>query len=158
MGLDNGFILRHNESKVECEIAYFRKYYELDTWIRQNTEHTEPDELGNWVWKIDKNALESLKNYIKPIYDVLILVESGLINKYDDEGYPKSLIKKLEAVAYDNSFNPISSESSFAGCKLIHLYQSITQMLEIIDNNKNYAPDADRTKMKDWSIEFYSSF
>ena len=154
MGLDNGFILRHTESKVECEIAYFRKYYELDTWINQNAKSI--DEKTDYEYYIDKNVLESLQNYIKPIYDVLILVEPGLISKYDDEGYPKSLIKKLEAVAYNNPFNPISSESSFAGHKLIHLYQSIMQILEMININKVVLDD--ETKMKDWEIVFYSSY
>ena len=144
MGLDNGFILRHTESKVECEIAYFRKYYELDTWIKQNAKSVDED----YEYYIDKNVLESLMNYIKPIYNILILVESGLIRKYDNEGYSKSLIKKLEAVAYDNPFSPISSQSSFAGWKLIHLYQSIYQLIEIIDLDTKH----------NWSIYFYSSY
>lgn len=155
MGLDNGFFIKHNNTGDKCEIAYFRNYYELDDWIRCNCKSIEGD---NEEYYIDKNVLDSLINYIKPIYDVIILVASGLINKYDEEGYPKSLIKKIDAVGYGNEFRPIDSRSSFAGAKLIHLYQSICQMLEMIEMNREYFKDSDKTRMKDWDIIFYSSY
>lgn len=145
MGLDNGFIIKHNNTGASCDIAYFRKYYELDTWIRHNCEETYE---GSEQFKITTESLDKLKNYIKPVYDVLIKVDEGLISKYDSEGYKSTVKARLDGNAYTNEFNPVNSQSEFAGWKLVHLYQSLCQMLEIIELNEHH----------DWLIEFYSSY
>ena len=152
MGLDNGFVLKHSDHKdLECEIAYFRNYYELDGWIRHNCEETYK---GSEWFKITIESLKALKDYIKPIYDVLVKIDDGLISKYDDTTYNKSTITKIEAVAYSNEFSPLSPQSSFAGHKLIHLYQSILSMIEILDIQKLKDDEEDKI----WFIEFYSSY
>lgn len=143
MGLDNGFIIKHNSTGISCDIAYFRKYYELDTWVRQNCKSKAED-----IYAITEENIKDLQSYIKPIYDILIKIDDGLLNKFDDTVYNKSTVTKIEAVAYNNEFNPLSTQSSFAGHKLIHLYQSLCQMLEIIELDEH----------QDWSIEFYSSY
>ena len=142
MGLDNGFIIKHNTG-VSCDIAYFRNYYELDTWIRQNCKSN-----NNEIYAITKENIKDLQSYIKPIYDILIKIDDGLLSKFEDTVYNKSTVAKIEAVAYNNEFSPLSTQSSFAGHKLIHLYQSLCQMLEIIELDEH----------QDWSIEFYSSY
>lgn len=152
MGLDNGFILKHpDHTDLGCEIAYFRNYYELDSWVRCNCEETCK---GSEWFKITLESIKELSNYIKPVYDVLIKVDDGLISKYDDEGYKSTVKARLDGNAYTNEFNPTNSQSSFAGHKLIHLYQSILSMIEILDIQKL----KDDEKDKRWFIEFYSSY
>ena len=152
MGLDNGFVLKHKEHKeIKCDLSYFRKYYELDGWVRNNCEATY--EGSDW-FKITAESLDKLKNYIKPVYDVLIKVDEGLISKYDSEGYKSTVKARLVGNAYTNEFNPVNSQSEFAGWKLVHLYQSILSMIEILDAQKLKDDEED----KNWSIEFYSSY
>ncbi len=145
MGLDNGFIIKHKETGAECEIAYFRKYYELNCWVSQHCKRTE-NILEHYEISIDN--LHDLRFYIEPVYNILIKLESGLVSKYDDEGYPAEVASGIEAVAYGNEFVPSNSQSTFAGAKLIHLYQSLSALIEIYENDFSH----------DWLIEFYSSF
>lgn len=78
MGLDNGFQLKHKKKddnnassvgrsiEIPFEIAYFRKYFELDKWCMHHCKHIRDDEV-----QITKDDLNKLWNTIEPIVKVL---------------------------------------------------------------------------------------
>jgi hypothetical protein len=67
------------------------------------------------------------------------------VSCYDDNGYPK----KYQEMFYDMEFNPVYSSSSFAGSKLLRLYERIQALLEILDGLDESA---------DWEVQFYDSY
>ena len=64
MGLDNGFILTNKKTKTELELGYFRNFYELDRWVRENGKVNK-----NFCYEfiLDKEILKKLLEEITPI-------------------------------------------------------------------------------------------
>lgn len=142
MGLDNGFILKNDKLDISIELAYFRKYFELDDYVRCHATRKPEEEE---IYLIDLDFLTSLQNQITPIYEQLVKIPTPLIAKYDDSGYPE----KYDKYFYGNDFNPRDSGSAFAGAKLMRLYRRVDTMIELFEN---------RLPSEDWYIEFYSSY
>ena len=142
MGLDNGFIIRRKGDDIkDCvRIAYFRKFYELDSFIRQHCKEIEDD-----VFNVTLGDLHALESELEPITDVLTRIPTRLIGKYDDYGYPKKY--KFDSIELtDERFNPIGSQSAFAGYKTMRLYHSVKTMIDFLGFNPDY------------EIVFYSSY
>lgn len=138
MGLDNNFILKDNNSKID--IGHFHNFYELNDFMRDNCEETEK---GSYVYKVTKEVLKKLGDELEPIYKALIKLNRKYIANYDlYEAYPKRA--KLERVELENNkFNPLYSRSFYCGNKVLRLYP----LVETLINN-----------YKDNFIEFVSSF
>lgn len=142
MGLDNGFELRERGNpSLNIEVAYFRKYYELDDWVRRNARRLDGD--GEY-FEITKSDLNKLLEEISPIVEIIGRYTYEKIAYFDDTGYPQCLVEKF----YTKDFDPTSSQSAFAGNKLMRLYRSVLCMLEILDINPG----------NDYYYRFYSSY
>jgi hypothetical protein len=132
MGLDNGFVLRNKITGDKTSLFHFRNYYELANYFRQFDmlpKHNDEDGESH-EYEVTESVLTKLQQIIFPIYSVLIALPGNTVAYYDEVGYPQKYAKLF----YSNSFNPIESSSSFAGRKLIQLYQRIDSLLEILDN------------------------
>lgn len=127
MGLDNGFIL-HTKSGDTVEIAYFRKYYELDRWVNQ---YIEPVDSNRTLFNITKENLEELERELAPTILTLDKLPMTDINYYDDCGYPEEYIRAM----YGQRFDPVDSTSAFAGAKAVRLYHRVLMMLALFDLN-----------------------
>ena len=141
MGLDNGFLIKkENDSNFKLEIAYFRKFYELDDFIRSRSE-----KINDLLFKVDYEVLKELKEELQPTINVLIQIPERLLHKYDDSVYPKKYKLDSDDLIHDE-FNPVTTSSMFAGWKAIKLYTAVCTMINFLDDNKGYY------------IEFYSSY
>ena len=141
MGLDNGFLIKkENDSNFKLEIAYFRKFYELDDFIRSRSEN-----INDFLFKVDYEVLKELKEELQPTINVLIQILERLLHKYDDSVYPKKYKLDSDDLIHDE-FNPVTTSSAFAGWKAIKLYTAVCTMINFLDDNKGYY------------IEFYSSY
>ena len=141
MGLDNGFLIKkENDSNFKLEIAYFRKFYELDDFIRSRSE-----KINDLLFKVDYEVLKELKEELQPTINVLIHIPERLLHKYDDSVYPKKYKLDSDDLIHDE-FNPVTTSSAFAGWKAIKLYTAVCTMINFLDDNKGYY------------IEFYSSY
>lgn len=141
MGLDNGFLIKkENDSNFKLEIAYFRKFYELDDFIRSRSE-----KINDFLFKVDYELLKELKEELQPTINVLIQIPERLLHKYDDSVYPKKYKLDSDDLIHDE-FNPVTTSSAFAGWKAIKLYTAVCTMINFLDDNKGYY------------IEFYSSY
>lgn len=141
MGLDNGFLIKkENDSNFKLEIAYFRKFYELDDFIRSRSE-----KINDLLFKVDYEVLKELKEELQPTINVLIQIPERLLHKYDDSVYPKKYKLDSDDLIHDE-FNPVTTSSAFAGWKAIKLYTAVCTMINFLDDNKGYY------------IEFYSSY
>ena len=141
MGLDNGFLIKkENDSNFKLEIAYFRKFYELDDFIRSRSE-----KINDLLFKVDYEVLKELKEELQPTINVLIQIPERLLHKYDDSVSPKKYKLDSDDLIHDE-FNPVTTSSEFAGCKAIKLYTAVCTMINFLDDNKGYY------------IEFYSSY
>ena len=79
MGLDNGFLIKkENDSNFKLEIAYFRKFYELDDFIRSRSE-----KINDLLFKVDYEVLKELKEELQPTINVLIQIPERLLHKYE---------------------------------------------------------------------------
>lgn len=138
MGLDNGFVIRSTDyPDLGIHIAYFRKYYELDTWMMRECNHTSEYEVS-----VSKNDVEKLIKTITPIVEELFKLGITKVGYYDENGYPK----KYNLEFYNNDFNPVDSPSFMAGVKLCNLYYALQNIYDVLDHNN------------DLYITFYSSF
>lgn len=147
MGLDNGFVIKSKKDNTEVEIAYFRKFFELDDFIADNSKLPASGTPGYYVYNIDLDILKSLLEELYPTIQVLIKIPSRLINKYDEYGYPNKYgLNKEEFIG--DIFNPITSRSSFAGAKALRLYSAVDTMISFLADSLN----------EDYYIEFYSSW
>lgn len=143
MGLDNGFILRSNKSEeVQAEVAYFRKYYELDDWILSHCHDTYQDYKYERI--VTRTDLEALLKEIEPIAEELNKYTYNQLSFYDDNEYPQEIREKF----YNDDFAPFDTRSFAAGNKLVKLYRNILNMIEILEHNHD----------KDLFLTFYSSF
>lgn len=144
MGLDNGFIIRNKQDeKFSLEIGYFRKFYELDEFIRTNCNEVSPD-----IFSVTVEVLEALKEELLPTVQVLIKIPQRLLEKYDFNGiYPKKYGFDNEEAIYD-TFNPHCSGSAFPGWKALKLYNVVCTMINFL--NDDYE--------ENHYIEFYSSY
>ena len=141
MGLDNGFLIKkENDSNFKLEIAYFRKFYALDDFIRSRSE-----KINDLLFKVDYEVLKELKEELQPTINVLIQIPERLLHKYDDSVYPKKYKLDSDDLIHDE-FNPVTTSSAFAGWKAIKLYTAVCTMINFLDDNKGYY------------IEFYSSY
>ena len=141
MGLDNGFLIKkENDSNFKLEIAYFRKFYELDDFIRSRSE-----KINDLLFKVDYEVLKELKEELQPTINVLIQIPERLLHKYDDSVCPKKYKLDSDDLIHDE-FNPVTTSSAFAGWKAIKLYTAVCTMINFLDDNKGYY------------IEFYSSY
>ena len=141
MGLDNGFLIKkENDSNFKLEIAYFRKFYELDDFIRSRSE-----KINDLLFKVDYEVLKELKEELQPTINVLIQIPERLLHKYDDSVSPKKYKLDSDDLIHDE-FNPVTTSSAFAGWKAIKLYTAVCTMINFLDDNKGYY------------IEFYSSY
>lgn len=139
MGLDNGFVIRSRSNPdLAIEIAYFRKYFELDDWCMSHCKHTEEFEV-----EITKDDLDKLRSTIEPIAEALLKLGITKVGYYDENGYPK----KYDVDFYGNDFNPADSNSFIAGVKLCRLYCALDNMYDVLEHNGD-----------DIYITFYSSF
>ena len=141
MGLDNGFLIKkENDGNFKLEIDYFRKFYELDDFIRSRSE-----KINDLLFKVDYEVLKELKEELQPTINVLIQIPERLLHKYDDSVYPKKYKLDSDDLIHDE-FNPVTTSSAFAGWKAIKLYTAVCTMINFLDDNKGYY------------IEFYSSY
>lgn len=140
MGLDNGFIARKKENSyvVDIDLAHFRNYYELDDYIRSCTY--SPD---GYEFLVSAETIREIEKTIKDIAKTLLSTAGNTVDFYDEQGYPEEMQRQF----YGNPFDPSMSRSSFAGRKLIRLYETTHCLQDIIENN----PD-------NVYIAFYSSF
>lgn len=133
MGLDNGFIARSKKDcSIEIELLYFRKYYELDRWVKNHCKPVVPDDDS--LYYIIMDDIIKLQHEIQNLYLPLSQKTKNEILYYDDFGYPEELV----ALFYENDFNPVKSKSYAAGYKLVSLYNGLDVMLNIMafENNK----------------------
>ncbi len=154
MGLDNGFQLKHKKKddnnassvgrsiEIPFEIAYFRKYFELDKWCMHHCKHIRDDEV-----QITKDDLNKLWNTIEPIVKVLRALGDNKVLYYDENGYPKKYAMQF----CGNDFDPTNSQSYAAGIKLLHLADCIGCMMDILE----YNGDEEKSIAE---ITFYSSW
>ena len=75
MGLDNGFILTNKKTKTKLELGYFRNFYELDRWVRENGISPGIDRNFCYDFILNKEILKKLLGEITPIAE-------KLLNKY----------------------------------------------------------------------------
>lgn len=142
MGLDNGFLLRSKKHKgFNVEIAYFRKFYELDEWCMKKCKHT-----GDYEVLVEENDLVKLKEEISPVVKELQKLDEGKLLYYEENGFPKKYVTQF----YGREFDPTSSRSCYAGLKILHLFSCIDCMLDIMQCNLDIKDDI--------YIVFYSSF
>ena len=146
MGLDNGFILTNKKTKTKLELGYFRNFYELDRWVRENGISPEIDRNFCYDFILNKEILKKLLEEITPIAEKLLKFGDNKVSYYDSYGYPQEFIETF----YREYFNPASSDSAFAGEKLIDLYYKVKTMYDLYDINDNMD--------EDWILTFYSSF
>ncbi|MBQ8806279.1 MAG: hypothetical protein IJZ68_07500 [Bacteroidaceae bacterium] len=153
MGLDNGFQLRSKKTGKTVDLFHFRKYYELAEYFRSFKMLPKFDgtEGASYLYPVTEENLTELKRQLQPIYDTIVKLPENTISYYDEMGYPQKYTKLF----YGNDFDPTSSQSAFAGAKLIRLYQRVNSLLEVLDNFK-YAcyNDTDDT----YEIIFYDSY
>ena len=126
MGLDNGFCIYKkgfkNSGDEHIEIAYFRKFYELDSFIRDTCTTIGSDFEDAFI--VSVCDLLKLQAELEPIMKVLNKIPMRLIDKYDENGYPQKY--KFDSVELsDERFNPTESSSSFAGYKTVKLYHAV---------------------------------
>lgn len=154
MGLDNGFELRNKNAQVTYdlkygfpfEIGYFRKYYELDDFMRSHCKRV--DQNSDYEYVVTYDALKQVRDNIEPIYMVLITMSDAELDLLEDEGL--SAVKRVENEPAlkneDNPFSVVHSSSAFATGKLIRLYHVVNVLMDCIDMNG------------DIEIIFYSSY
>lgn len=142
MGLDNGFIIKNKQdSNLKLEIAYFRKFYELDDFISSKSE-----KIDDFNYKVSYEVLKELKEELQPTIRVLIQIPERLLHKYDEAmNYPKKYKLESDELIHDE-FNPVMSQSAFAGWKALRLYNAVCVMIDLLNDNEDYY------------IEFYSSY
>ena len=131
MGLDNVFRLRNKKTGIQMDLFHFRNYYELADYFRRfemlpKSGTNEP----SYEYAVTRENLTTLQQLLEQAYNLLIKLPLNTVTYYDDMGYPEKYHKLL----YGEDFNPASSQSSFAGIKLLNLYQRIDSLLEILDN------------------------
>lgn len=156
MGLDNGFQLRNKITGKTVDMFHFRKYYELAEYFRRFKMLPKFDgsEGDSYEYPVTKDNLTNLQHIIEPVYNTLIKLPSNTVAYYDEEGYSE----KYRKLFYGNDFDPTSSQSSYAGAKLIRLYQRIESLLEILDNSR-FAWYNDEEHQEDvYEIIFYDSY
>lgn len=142
MGLDNGFLLRSKKHEgFEVELAYFRKFYELDDWCTRRCKRVSDYEV-----LVTEDDLIKLKEEISPIVKELQKLDEGKLLYYEENGFPK----KYTTQFYGQEFDPTSSRSYCAGWKTLHLFHCIDCMLDIMQHNYDIKDDI--------YIVFYSSF
>lgn len=144
MGLDNGFIVRKkDDEQFRLEIAYFRKFQELDDYITLTCNKINDSD----VYEVPIDVLEDLRDELLPIAKILIQIPSKLLSKYDDTSYPKKYkLDDEELIRYD--FNPLTSNSMFAGFKTLKLYNAVCTMINFLEDDWKH----------EYYIEFYSSY
>lgn len=152
MGLDNWFTVKSRKNPdLKFEIAYFRKFFELDTFIRCCGKVIEDDT----VFEVSLENLKALKEELLPTIQVLIQIPERLILKYDENGnYPKKYKLDSEDLAGDD-FNPIYSTSFAAGIKAMRLYNAVCVMIDILEDD--YFENCPEFS-KGYYIEFVSSY
>ena len=120
MGLDARFELRSRKNDTVIEFAYFRNYYELDQYLNPTCTE-DPIELS-------ESDLNELLQKIQPIAELLRPYTLNEILYFDDNGYDAKLARKF----YNNEFSPATAGSSFAGAKLIDLYNALNSMISVL--------------------------
>jgi hypothetical protein len=156
MGLDNGFRLREKNTGKTIDLFHFRKYYELADYFRgfkmlPKWDGTEGD---SYEYAVTSENLTALKQMIEPVYVTLAKLPENTIAYYDEEGYSE----KYRKLFYGNDFDPTSSQSAFAGAKLIRLYQRINALLEILDNSRFTWYNDEEHQEDAYEIIFYDSY
>ena len=151
MGLNSFFYLKsRKDPKFEVVISYYRKFFELDEYVR-GCAPIAKDENGEFkdnVFDIDYEFLRGLKAELQPVVDILNRIPERLIHKYDDHNhYPdKYKLNSEELIVED--FNPIMSGSAFAGSKTLRLYYFVRWALDFMD---------DQDYKDEYYIEYISS-
>lgn len=156
MGLDNGFTLRNKKNNTQIELFHFRKYYELADFFRRYSmlPNSDGQEDPSYMYPVTESNLKELQHELEPIYQTLIKLPENTIAYYDENGYPTKYAKLF----YGNDFDPTTSQSAFAGAKLIRLYQRIGSLLEILDNIRFVWYNDEEHKDDTYEIVFYDSF
>ena len=156
MGLDNGFQLRNKKTGKTVDLYHFRKYYELADYFRgfKMLPKFDGTDGESYTYPVNAENLTALKQVLEPIYNTLIKLPANTIAYYDEEGYPE----KYRKLFYTNDFDPTSSQSSFAGAKLVRLYQRIDSLLEILDNSRFTWYNDEEHQEDAYEIIFYDSY
>lgn len=152
MGLDNWFNIKSKkDEKLNFEIAYFRKFFELDTFIRSCGKEIETD----YKFEVSLENLKALKEELLPTIKILIQIPERLLDKYDNNmNYPKKYKLDSDELAGDD-FNPIYSTSYMAGWKAMKLYNAVCVMIDILeDDHFENHPEFS----KGYYVEFRSSY
>ncbi len=156
MGLDNGFSLRNIKTGMRMDLLHFRKYYELADFFRQYKmlPKTDGSAGDSYMYAVTEEVLDKLQHQLEPIYNELIKLPTNTVAYYDENGYPAKYVKLF----YSADFDPTSSQSAFAGTKLLRLYQRVDALKEILDNMKYIYYNEDEQSGNDWDIIFYDSY
>jgi hypothetical protein len=156
VGLDNGFTLHNKKNNTQINLFHFRKYYELADFFRRYPmlPRDDNEDGPSYLYAVTESNLKELQHEITPIYQALIKLPENTIAYYDENGYPSKYTKLF----YGNDFDPTSSQSSFAGTKLVRLYQRIEALLEILDNSRFVWYNDEEHKDDTYEIVFYDSF
>ena len=133
MGLDNGFVLRNSKTKEQVvELFSFRNYHEMANFFRRTPmlPNINGTDEPSYEYAVNAEVLTQLKLHIDPIYRELSVLPANTVDYYDENGYPA----KYRKLFFGNDFDPTDSRSSFAGNKLIRLYQRIDALSELLVN------------------------
>ena len=132
MGLDAGFNIKNDSTKLNFNIAYFRNFHELDDWIKHSCVSKIND--NGILYEVTLEDLKRLKEDLLPIVQVLVTIPERLLSKYDDAKYPKKYKLDSDKLIIEE-FNPIMSRSAFAGRKTVKLYNAVCTMIDILNDD-----------------------
>ena len=154
MGLDNWFNIKSRKNEtVNFEIAYFRKFYELDSFIRSCAKRVDPED--DYAYEVSLENLKALREELLPTVKILIQIPERLLLKYDENySYPKKYKLDSEDLAGDD-FNPLYSTSYAPGYKAMRLYNAVCVMIDILEDDyyENHPEFG-----KGYYVEFRSSY
>ena len=137
MGLDQ--FIEHKKAGNDVLLLYFRKYYELDEWVRANCS---PLGDSNDIFKITSDDLKELRHELERVFTVIKALPLIAIV---DENY--DLTKKqfeIVRLVNDSNFLPIGSTSWNSGNKFLKLYYG----LETLEDELLYANENDEHYLK----------
>ena len=122
-------IKNREDDNLDITLVVFSNFQELHNFIRfncvQKDEHT---------YDVALEDLKILKEELLPIAKILINIPERLLGKFDDHGYPKKYKLNDEELIHED-FNPITSQSAYAGCKTMKLYDVVCAMIHFLEDD-----------------------
>jgi hypothetical protein len=156
MGLDNGFSMRNKKTGVIIDLFHFRKYYELAEFFRKYPMLPRLDGKpeDSYTYAVTEDILNKLQHELESIYSALIKLPANTVRYYDENGYPVRYSKLF----FGLDFDPTSSQSMFAGEKLIRLYQRVDALKETLEQMQYIYREDEEVHNTEWEIIFYDSY